>query len=82
MTALSLAVRGHEPKRRWPAVNWQGDVARGKRGLRRSRYAEMVSMAEYWKVEEHEPVHSHLRVEMSPSPTRLNRRNADDAPNT
>jgi hypothetical protein len=25
------------------------------------------------RVEEHEPVHSHLRVEMSPLPTRLNR---------
>ncbi len=27
--ALSLAVKGHEPKRRWPVVNWQGDGARG-----------------------------------------------------
>ena len=80
MNCLPLAVKGYEPKRRWPVVNWQGDVARGKRGLRRSRYAEMVSMAEYWKVEEHEPVHPHLRAEMSPPPTRLNRRNADDAP--
>lgn len=76
---MPLAVKGHEPKRRWPAVNWQGDVARGKRGLRRSRYAEMVSEAEYWKVEEHEPVHPHLRVESSPPPTRLNRWNADGA---
>ena len=40
----------------------------------------MVSEAEYWKVEEHEPVHPHLRVEMSPAPTRFNRRNADDGP--
>jgi hypothetical protein len=40
----------------------------------------MVSEAEYWKVEEHEPVHPHLRVEMSPPPTRFNRRNADDDP--
>ena len=40
----------------------------------------MVSEAEYWKVEEHEPVHSHLWVEMSPPPTRFNRRNADDGP--
>ncbi len=40
----------------------------------------MVSQAEYWKVEEHEPVHPHLRVEMSPAPTRFNRRNADDSP--
>ena len=78
-TAIAFAVEGYEPKRRWPAVNWQGDVARGKRGLRRSRYAEMVSEAEYWKVEEHEPVHSHLRAEMSPPPTRLNRRNTDGA---
>ena len=38
----------------------------------------MVSQAEYWKVEEHEPVHSHLRVEMSPAPTRFIRRNTDD----
>ena len=38
----------------------------------------MVSEAEYWKVEEHEPVHPHLRVEMSPPPTRFNGRNADD----
>lgn len=38
----------------------------------------MVSQAEYWKVEEHEPVHPHLRVEMSPAPTRFNRRNDDD----
>jgi hypothetical protein len=38
----------------------------------------MVSEAEYWKVEEHEPVNPHPRAEMSPSPTRLNRRNADD----
>ncbi len=40
----------------------------------------MVSQAEYWKVEEHEPVHPHLRVEMSPAPTRFNRRNVDDSP--
>ena len=39
----------------------------------------MVPEAEYWKVEEHEPVHPHLRAGMSPPPTRLNRRNADDA---
>jgi hypothetical protein len=39
----------------------------------------MVSEAEYWKVEEHEPVHPRLRAEMSPSPTRLNRRKADGA---
>jgi hypothetical protein len=32
----------------------------------------------YWKVEEYEPVHPHLRAGMSPPPTRLNRRNADD----
>ena len=38
----------------------------------------MFSEAEYWKVEEHEPVNSHLWVEMSPLPTRLNRQNADD----
>jgi hypothetical protein len=38
----------------------------------------MFSEAEYWKVEEHEPVNSHLRVEMSPLPTRFNRQNADD----
>ena len=38
----------------------------------------MVPEAEYWKVEEHEPVHPHLRVEMSPPPTRFNRRNGDD----
>ncbi len=25
---------GHEPKRRGPAVNWQGDAARMKKGLR------------------------------------------------
>jgi hypothetical protein len=37
----------------------------------------MVSEAEYWKVEEHEPVHPHLRVEMSPPPTRFIRRNAE-----
>ena len=40
----------------------------------------MVSQAEYWKVEEHEPVDSHLWVEMSPAPTRFIRRNADDDP--
>ena len=45
--------------------------------MRRSRYAEMVLEAEYWKVEEHELVNSHLRVEMSPLPTRLNRQNAE-----
>ena len=38
----------------------------------------MVPEAERWKVEEHEPVNPHPRAEMSPSPTRLNRRNADD----
>ena len=52
---------------------WQGDVARGKRGLRRSRYAEMVSEAECWKVEEHEPAKPYLWAEMSPPPTRLKR---------
>lgn len=40
----------------------------------------MVSEAEYWKVEEHEPVHSHLTVEMSPPPTRFIRRNAEGVP--
>ncbi len=25
---LPFAVEGHEPKQRWPVVNWQGDVAR------------------------------------------------------
>jgi hypothetical protein len=39
----------------------------------------MALEAEYWKVEEHEPVNPRLRVEMSPSPTRFNRRNADGA---
>jgi hypothetical protein len=48
--------------------------------MRRSRYAEMVSEAEYWKVEEHEPVHPYLWAEMSPPPTRLNRRNVDNGP--
>jgi hypothetical protein len=37
----------------------------------------MRPQAEYWKVEEHEPVKSRLRVERSPSPTRLKRWNAD-----
>ena len=40
----------------------------------------MVSQAEYWKVEEYEPVYPHLRVEMSPALTRFNKRNADDSP--
>ena len=40
----------------------------------------MVSQAEYWKVEEHEPVYPHLRVEMSPALTRFYKRNADDGP--
>ncbi len=38
---LLSAIRKCEPKRRWPVVHWQGDVARGKRGVRRSRYAKM-----------------------------------------
>jgi hypothetical protein len=38
----------------------------------------MVSQAQYWKVEEYEPVNSHLWVEMSPLPTRFNRQIADD----
>lgn len=38
----------------------------------------MFSEAEYWKVEEHEPIYPHLRAGMSPPPTRLNRRNVDD----
>ncbi|CAH1648019.1 hypothetical protein CHELA1G11_60032 [Hyphomicrobiales bacterium] len=56
-----------------PAVNWQADGARRKRGLRRSRYAKTISEAEDWKVEEHEPVHPRLRAERLPLPTRLNR---------
>ena len=38
----------------------------------------MVPQAQYWKVEEHEPVNSHLWVEMSPLPKRFNRQIADD----
>ncbi len=38
----------------------------------------MVSVAEYWKVEEHEPVNPHLWAEMSPLPTRLNRQSVKD----
>lgn len=37
----------------------------------------MRPKAEYWKVEEHEPVNSRLWVEMSPPPTRLDRRDAE-----
>ena len=37
----------------------------------------MVPEAEYRKVEEHEPVHPRLWAEMSPPPTRFNRRNAE-----
>ena len=33
----------------------------------------MRLQAEYWKVEEHEPIKPRLWVEMSPPPTRLNR---------
>ena len=33
----------------------------------------MHLQAEYWKVEEHEPIKSYLWAEMSPPPTRLNR---------
>src|ERR1700739_4535131 len=36
----------------------------------------MVPEAEYRKVEEHKPVHPRLWAEMSPPPTRFNRRNA------
>lgn len=37
----------------------------------------MIPEAEYRKVEEHEPVHPRLWAEMSPPPTRFNRRNAE-----
>ena len=52
-------------------MRWQGDVARGKRGVRRSRYAKMRPQAEYGKVEEHEPVYPRLWAETSPPPTRF-----------
>ncbi len=57
--------------------HWQGDVVRGKRGLRRSGYAKMSLQAEHGTVEEHEPVNPHLRVEMSPLPTPLYGQDAD-----
>ena len=58
-------------------MHWQGDEARGKRGVRRSRYAKMRLEAECGTVEEHEPVNARLWVEMSPPPTRLTRRFTD-----
>lgn len=45
--------------------------------MRRNRYAEMVPVAEYWTVEEYEPVNPRLWAEMSPPPTRFYRRKAD-----
>ncbi len=41
--------------------------------MRRSGYAKMSLQAEHGKVEEHKPIKPHLRVEMSPLPTPLNR---------
>ena len=58
-------------------MHWQGDEARGKRDVRRSRYAKMRLQAKCGKGEEYEPVDARLWVEVSPPPTRLTRRFTD-----
>ena len=49
-----FATEKREPKRRRPAVHWQGDEAHGKWPVRRSRYAKMRREDESGKVEEYD----------------------------
>ena len=80
VTVTSLPFLCCERKRAETAVtcrHWQGDEVRGKRGLRRSGYAKMSLQAKHGTVEEYEPVETHLRVEMSPLPTPLDRQDVD-----